>query len=378
MRKIAILGSTGSIGQQTLDVIRDHPQRFQVVGLAAHQNGEKLAEQAREFQPACLCLSGQKESPQLSAPQVTRQLAGTDGLVELVESCGCDLVMNAITGAAGLTANFRTLQLGIDLAIANKESLVMAGEILLPVAAASGASVTPVDSEHSAVAQCLRAGRLEEVERIYLTASGGPFRGRSRDQLTQVTVEEALKHPTWKMGPKISIDSATLMNKALEILEARVLFALEPQRIGVLIHPQSVVHSIVEFRDGSFMAHLGAADMRIPIQYALSQGERWPRPESEFSLVDSHALEFQTPDHETFPSIRMAYQVAQEGGTTPVVFNAANEVAVEKFLAGEIPFLSIFELVSRALDGHDTEQVKDIAQILNVDRQTRQIMKSWS
>ena len=321
-----------------------------------------------------LCLAGVNSPPKLDVPATTRQLAGLAGLQTVLKESGADLVVNAITGAAGLRSSVRALELGLELAIANKESLVMAGSLLLALAAERGGRIVPIDSEHSAILQCLRAGDRGEVQRIVLTASGGPFRGRTRNELSAVTVEEALRHPTWKMGPKITIDSATLMNKALEVIEAHVLFDLDPARIDVVIHPESVVHSLVEFQDGSTMAQLGPPDMRIPIQYALSHPDRWPRPDAECPLLAAGALHFEAPDHEVFPSIQMAYEVCRHGGTMPAVFNASNEVAVARFMEGRVPFPGIFDLVSRALDAHNAQPVTSLEQVLEVDRRVRRTL----
>ncbi|MFQ5655556.1 MAG: 1-deoxy-D-xylulose-5-phosphate reductoisomerase, partial [Planctomycetota bacterium] len=360
MKKIVILGSTGSIGRQALEVVREHPSRLQVAALAAGANGRLLAEQASEFAPKIICLADGPAPPSGSIPPSTMMLEGADELPRLVEESDADLVLNAITGAAGLAANLRAVELGRDLAIANKESLVMAGELLQGIASGSGSRILPIDSEHSAIHQCLRAGSRGEVRRIILTASGGPFRGRSREELGDVTPREALRHPTWKMGPKITVDSATLMNKALEVIEARVLFGLSPEQIEVVVHPQSVVHSLVEFHDGSLMAHLGEPDMRVPIQYALSYPDRWQRSGKRWSPGEGKVLEFEALDHETFPSVRMAYRACREGGTLPVVLNGANERAVELFLEGRIAFLDIFDLVERALETHDGEPSVDL------------------
>jgi 1-deoxy-D-xylulose-5-phosphate reductoisomerase len=302
---------------------------------------------------------------------------GEGSIEELIDRSECDLVLNAIVGAAGLAASRATLERGIDLALANKESLVTAGQLLMSLARERGARLIPVDSEHGALLQCLRAGERAEVRRLLITASGGPFRGRRRAELVRVTPEEALRHPTWRMGPKISIDSATLMNKGLEIIEAHHLFGIPPESIEVLVHPQSVLHALVEFRDGSRICHLGPPDMRIPIRYALGHPARWPAREDDFSLARAGVLEFAEPDHETFPSLQMAYRACREGGTLPAVLNAANEAAVEGFLAGRIPFLEIFHLVERALSEHAPQPADDWTRLLRVDRETRDQVCRW-
>ena len=362
MKRMVILGSTGSIGVQTLDVVNGVRDRFEVVGLSAHGNRERLAEQAAAWGVKSVCVSRD---------------TGAAGILQLLEETQPDLVMNGITGAAGLAPSARALELGADLALANKESLVMAGELLATLARSNNARIIPVDSEHSAIFQCLLAGRREDLRRIHLTASGGPFRGRTRAELANVAPEEALRHPTWKMGRKISIDSATLMNKALEVLEAEALFGLGPDQIEVVIHPQSIVHSLVEFQDGSLIAHAGAPDMRIPIQYALSHPQRWER-HGTFSLLDAGRLDFEAPDHETFPSLRLAREVCRTGGSARVVFNAANEQVVAHFLNGRIPFLTIFDLIERALDQHAATPISGVNEALEVDHLTRRIIDQWT
>lgn len=372
-RRILILGSTGSIGEQTYEVIQDHPDELRLVGLATHRNHARLVEQATQANVTHLGLSG--GTPPSDASNWKQ---GETGLLELIEECECDVVVNAITGAAGLRATARALELGRDVAVANKESLVMAGELLIRIAERQDASLVPIDSEHSALLQCLRAGNRSEVHKMWLTASGGPFRGRSRKDLDSVTPAEALQHPTWRMGPKITVDSATLMNKALEILEAHVLFGLPAESIGVIVHPQSTVHSLVEFHDGSWIAHLGETDMRIPIQYALSQPARWPRRRDPFSLTQLGRLDFEEPDHETFPSLKLAWDACRAGTSARIVLNAANERAVELFLGKEIRFTSIFELVEKALDQHDAVSTSGIAEILELDQRTRVAVDDWA
>ncbi len=370
MRRVAILGATGSIGQQSLDVLRTLRDTHQVVALSAHRDAESLGKLASEFDVKQTCLSGPKS-------QESGVFAGPAGLLQILEETHPDIVVHAVSGAAGLPAALRAAELGIDIALANKESLVMSGPLLLESVKKSGAQLLPVDSEHSALFQCLRAGTHAEVRRLWLTASGGPFRGRSRDSLLNVTPQEALAHPTWQMGKKISVDSATLMNKGLEIIEAHYLFDIPPDQIEAVVHPESVVHSLVEFYDGSFIAHMGATDMRIPIQYALSHPSRWERPDNEFSLTALATLRFEQPDTETFPAIRLANASCNAGGTSTVVFNAANERAVELFLDGHISFLTISELVARALDNHTATPLASLEQILAVDSRTREEVEQW-
>ena len=364
-RKIAVLGATGSIGTQTLGVLADHPDRFELVAATAHRREDELREATAAFPAAQLALTGAADDPNRA-------------MLSLLEETEPDLVVNAVTGAAGLAANLWVVSEGRTLAIANKESLVMAGPLLLATAREKGAVVLPVDSEHSAIFQCCAAGSHDEIARLHLTASGGPFRGRTREQLECVTIQEALAHPTWKMGPQITIDSATLMNKALEIIEAHVLFGVSPERIEVVVHPESIVHSLVEFVDGSYIAHLGPPDMRVPIRYALSYPERWEEPPRTFSLADLGAIHFESPDETTFSPLRLAREACVAGGTAPVVLNAANEVARSLFLDGQIPFLAIFELLERALVEHHVEPITDIEHILSVDCQTRKKISAWT
>jgi len=373
---VAILGSTGSVGTQALEVCAEDPSRVSVVGLAARRDAAELCDQARRFAVPHLALVD-PPTPPPEIPAGTSLEVGEEAVLDLVDRCSPDLVLNAIVGAAGLPASRRVLERGIDLALANKESLVVAGELLTELARLRGGRLIPVDSEHSALLQCARAGRRDEVRRLVLTASGGPFRGRSREELARVGPEEALRHPTWRMGPKITVDSATLMNKGLEVIEAHHLFGVPVDAIEVLVHPQSVVHALVEFRDGSWLAHLGPPDMRIPLRYALGHPERWPGPPSSFSLSRVGSLTFEEPDHATFPSLEMAYRACAGGGTLPAVLNAANEAAVEGFLAGRIPFPEIFRLVGRALDEHLREPADDWSRLLRVDRETRDRVARW-
>ncbi len=376
MKRIAILGSTGSIGTQSIAVAREHRDRIEVVGLAAHSNAARLDEQARELDVPHVCLV--RSAPAGTVPTERGAFDGAPGLLRLIEECGCDLLLNAISGGAGLAATARALELGIDVALANKESLVMAGELLVRSAERSGARLIPVDSEHSALAQLLATRDRDEVRRLHLTASGGPFRGRSRGDLGGVTPAEALRHPTWTMGSKITVDSATLMNKALEMIEAQHLFGRALEEIDVVIHPQSVVHGLVELTDGSFLAHLGPADMRIPIRWALSCPERWPGSPRPIPLPAFGALDFEAPDHETFPSLRMAREAGASGGTAPAVLNAANEAAVALFLERRLPFLGIFDLVRRALDDHRPSPIMSLDQVFRVDHETREKITAWT
>ena len=383
-KRILLFGSTGSIGESTLQVVDEHSDELTVVALAAHKNWQKLLKQVRRYRPRCVALSdapaAEKLRRTLSTDSSTdentgrappRVYSGAEGLVELVRETEGDVVVGAISGAAGLPSNLAALETGKDLALANKESLVMSGELLMRAARDRGRTILPVDSEHSAIFQSMLAGQRNEVESIILTASGGPFRETPAEKLAEVTKAEALNHPTWDMGAKITIDSATLMNKALEIIEARWLFDLAPEKIRVVVHPQSIIHSIVEFHDGSMISQLGSPDMRIPIQYALTYPNRLPLNVERVELSKVGSLTFFEPDPIRFPAIRLAYEVLHEGGTAATVFNAANEVAVAAFLAEEIPFTEILGCVERTLSSHPTQANATLEQILAADSSAR-------
>ncbi len=376
-RKIVVLGSTGSIGRQTLDVVRQHPEKLQVVGLAAHSNAKLLLAQAAEFDVHCLALADESlaSAPVGDLLRAQARSGGEDGslgfgpaaVVGLAQTPGADVVVNALVGAAGLRASVEALEGGRVLALANKESLVVGGDLIMPLSrrvdearrvagkapkAGPAGALMPIDSEHGAIYQCLIGEEAREVSRLWVTASGGPFRGRSREQLSCVTAAEALAHPTWSMGPKITIDSSTLMNKGLEVIEAHHLFAMPYDRISVVVQPQSAIHSMVEFVDGSVKAHLGTTDMRIPIQYALSYPERWDAPVEPLDFTKIGSLDFAAPDTDTFRCLALARCAGETGGTLPAVMNAANEVAVAAFLAGEGTYLGIAECVEAVMDAH--------------------------
>jgi len=374
-KNVAILGSTGSVGTQTLDVVRSLPRRFRVVGLAAGSRWEALAEQVREFRPEAVAVREQA-SARLLAQAVdgcgTQVLWGADGLRRLASWQGADVVVSAVSGAAGLPAAVAALEAGKALALANKEAMVMGGPQLVRLAGETGGTILPVDSEHSALFQLLRGVQPQEVHRVVLTASGGPFHGMSREELARVTPRDALRHPTWQMGEKITVDSATLMNKALEIIEARWLFGLPADRIGVLIHPQSVVHCLVELVDGSVLAHMGAPDMRLPIQYALNYPERAPGPAQRLDLGRLGALEFFEPDFDAFPALDLGYRAARKGGTSGAVLSAANEVGVSAFLEGRIGLPDIVETVREVLDRHTVEPEAGLEAVMAADRWARE------
>jgi 1-deoxy-D-xylulose-5-phosphate reductoisomerase len=370
-KRLLILGSTGSIGTQALDVC-SRSEELELVGLSAGRSWESLLEQARAHGVTRIALGdGHAAARAAEAWTDGEVLAGTEGLVKLVVESGADLVLNALVGSVGLGPTVATLGEGIDLALANKESLVVGGELVIALAEATGARIVPVDSEHTAIHQLLAGEPPGAVERITITASGGPFRGRRREQLEDVTVAEALAHPTWAMGGKITIDSATLMNKGLELMEAHHLFGTPYERIDVVVHPQSLVHGIVQLVDGAMLAHLGPPDMRIAISYALHGGESVQLPISPLDLAAVGELSFEAVDLDAFPCLRLAGEAAREGGTAPCVLNAANEVAVHAFLEGRMPFLGIAEVIERTLAELGSEPVRSFESLYEADREAR-------
>jgi 1-deoxy-D-xylulose-5-phosphate reductoisomerase len=379
--RVVILGSTGSIGRSALSVIgHDGGTRLRAWGLSAHTRWHDLAAQAVEHRPRFIAVT----DPELARPMEhelrgmgVQVLAGLDGLVRMVQDPETDRVLSAIVGAVGLRGTWAALEAGKIVALANKETLVVAGPLVMELARSRGARIIPVDSEHSAIFQALMAGGRQDVRRVILTSSGGPFRGRSARELAHVTPEDALKHPTWQMGPKITIDSATLMNKALEIIEARWLFQLEPEQIEVVIHPESVVHSLVEFIDGSVIAQLSPPDMRLPIQYALTYPDRVPGPNPALDWARSFALHFEPPDRETFPCLDLGFEVMRQGGTAGAALNAANEAAVARFLAGEIGFLDIARACRAALDSHTFDPRPTLEMLWSVDAWARREVERW-
>ncbi|HKQ98062.1 MAG TPA: 1-deoxy-D-xylulose-5-phosphate reductoisomerase [Candidatus Polarisedimenticolia bacterium] len=386
-RRVAILGSTGSIGVQALDLIERLPERFEVVALAAGSNVELLAEQIRLHRPRLAALADTTRAAGLSdAARAARcEVAeGEAGLLAVAGHPAADVVLAGIVGAAGLGPTWQALKQGKRVALANKESLVMAGPLMRGAMATSGASLVPVDSEHVAVHQCLRGERIEEVRRLILTASGGPFRTTPLDRLAGVTPAEAVRHPVWEMGRKISVDSATLMNKGLEVIEAHWLFGLPGDRIDVVLHPQSSVHSMVEMTDGSVMAQVGVADMRAPIQYALAYPERFPGPVQAFDFGAARTLDFEPVDRLRYPSLDLAYAALATGGTAPAALNAANEVAVQAFLDGRLPFPGIARLVDQVLQRHTVAPLGSLQDVVHADAAARRraeeilAMKGWS
>jgi 1-deoxy-D-xylulose-5-phosphate reductoisomerase len=374
MRSLAILGATGSIGTQALDVVRSEPDAYRVVALGASSSVESLAKQAAEFRPRVVALADESKAAELAAllPDGTDLVAGPDALPAI--STEADVVVNGVVGFAGLSVTLAALGAGRRLALANKESLIAAGPIVQRVRSTPGAELIPVDSEHCAIHQCLRAnsgGDPAKLSRIVLTASGGPFRGRTRDELADVTVDDALAHPTWKMGPKITVDSSTLMNKGLEVIEAHELFAVDYDQIEVVVHPQSVVHSMVEFTDGATIAQLSLPDMRLPIGYALAYPDRITTPFGRIDWTELGRLDFEPPDLEAFPCLGLAYEAGRRGETAPAWLNAANEVAVAAFLDGLIPWCSIADVLFEALDRHDGTKADSADDVIDVDRRAR-------
>ena len=375
MKKLAILGSTGSIGVSTLDIVGRFPNRFRVVALAAGRNLVKLIEQIRTFQPLLVSVAQEVDATQLreDLPEFRGEIVwGEPGLIATATHAEADMVMAALVGAIGLPPTFAAIRAGKDIALANKEALVVSGELMTREAAQYGVQLLPVDSEHNAIFQALQGHKREQVKRILLTASGGPFLHRPAEELKTVSVEEALQHPTWKMGNKITIDSATLMNKGLEVIEARWLFGLQPDQISVIVHPQSIVHSMVEYIDGSVLAQLGIPDMKIPISYILAYPDRLSLDHlPSLNLVEAAHLEFCEPDFEKFPCLRLAYTALQQGGTCPAALNAANEVSVALFLSGQIAFSDIAEVNERVLEAHEAQSVTDLESVLEADQWAR-------
>lgn len=373
MKKVAVLGSTGSIGTQTLDVISRQPDDFEVVGLAAGNNISLLLEQVRVFRPKWVSAGTQALADQIRSevPSDVRVVHGEAGLTEIAGQSGADYVVCALVGSLGLISTLAAIEAGANIGLANKETLVTAGHLVMQHAKDKGVSILPVDSEHSAIFQCLNGENHKDIKRLMLTASGGSFRDRSREQLNNVTVEDALKHPNWSMGAKVTIDSATMANKGLEVIEAHWLFGLPYDRIDVVIHPESIVHSMVEFVDTSVMAQLGNPDMRVPIQYALTYPERKPSPASALDLLAQATLHFRKMDFDRYPCLRLAYEAGRCGGTATTVFNAANEIAVARFLNGEIAFLAIEDIIEKMLARHVTITNPSLEAILEADSWTR-------
>jgi 1-deoxy-D-xylulose-5-phosphate reductoisomerase len=380
-RRVVVLGSTGSIGTNCLDVIHHLEDRLEAVGLSAHTSWDTLLHQAERCRPRYLTVTDEKTARRARAadlPSCTRLLEGVDGIATMVMDADIDVVVTAIVGSAGLWGTWLALEAGKTVALANKETLVMAGPLVMELARRHEARILPVDSEHSAIFQAMLAGQPSEVARVVLTASGGPFRGRRPTDLEDVSVDEALRHPTWRMGPKITIDSATMMNKALEVIEARWLFGLAPEQIEVIIHPESIIHSFVEFTDGSIVAQLSPPDMRLPIQYALLFPERLPGPTRRLDWSQLGTLHFEQPDPELFPALELGFEVARRGGTCGAVLNAANEAAVGRFLDGGLGFLDIPRVCRAVLENHDYNARPTLSELSAIDRWARQEVVRWT
>jgi 1-deoxy-D-xylulose-5-phosphate reductoisomerase len=368
---VIILGSTGSIGTQALDVV-ERSSELEVVALAASTSVEPLIEQAERFGVTRVALADETAAARAGELWTGGQvLAGAEGLVELIADTDCDLVLNGLVGSAGLGPTIAALGEGIDLALANKESLVVGGDLVMALAEATGARIIPVDSEHSALHQLIASERPGTVDKLVLTASGGPFRGRTAGELANVTIDEALAHPTWAMGGKITIDSATLMNKGLELIEAHHLFGVGYERIDIVVHPQSIIHALIHLNDGATLAHMGYPDMRVPISYALHWPERADVPVRALDLPELGRLTFEQPDLEAFPCLRLAREAAVAGGTAPCVLNAANEVAVSAFLEGQLSFTGIAEVIERALNDLPAEPVRHFSDLYRADAAAR-------
>ncbi len=371
MKKIAILGSTGSIGTQTLDVVREHPDELSVVALAAGRNKEKLREQIREFHPKVVSLSEEK-----MALEMKKELAGTgvevlcgmEGLMAVAGIEEADVVVTAVVGMMGILPTMEAIRKGKDIALANKETLVTAGHLIMPMAREHHVSILPVDSEHSAIFQCLHGERQKDVDKILLTASGGPFRGKTLKDLENVTLEDALKHPNWSMGQKITIDSSTMVNKGLEVMEARWLFDVNYDQIEVVVQPQSIIHSMVQFVDGAILAQLGTPDMRVPIEYALFYPERRSLHGERLDFSTLQSITFEKPDMDVFRGLALALEAGKVGGTMPTVFNAANEKAVAKFLHREIGYMDIIRLIEQCMEAHQWKDNPSLEEILDTEQ----------
>lgn len=377
MRSIVLLGSTGSIGTQTLDVVRNNKDELKVVGLAANKRVNEVEQQVREFNPKYVCMfdpEAAKELQEKIADTGIKVMSGMDGLLEIVSVPEADTVLTAVVGMIGIRPTIKAIESGKDIALANKETLVCAGHIIMPLAKEKKVQILPVDSEHSAIFQSLVGQPKDKVEKILLTASGGPFRGKKREELAAMTAADALKHPNWDMGPKVTIDSSSLVNKGLEVMEARWLFDVSLDNIEVLVHPQSIVHSAVQYVDGAVIAQLGVPDMKLPIQYALFYPDRRPMAEKRLDLFGLGSLTFEKPDTDTFRGLKLAFDSAYAGGSMPTVFNAANEMAVRRFLKGDIRYLEIFDMIEEAMAHHNKIENPDVSVILDTEKEVYEFL----
>lgn len=378
MKKIAILGSTGSIGTQTLDVVRAN-EDLEVVGLSAGNNIDKLEEQIREFHPRLAAVWNEDAARDLAVrvrDLDVKIVSSMDGLLELAKMEEADILVTAIVGMIGIRPTMEAIRAGKDIALANKETLVTAGHLIMPLARKMNVQILPVDSEHSAVFQAIHGEKKEQIHKLLITASGGPFRGRKTAELREVTLEDTLKHPNWVMGQKITVDSATLVNKGLEVMEARWLFDVDLDHIQVVVQPQSIIHSMVEFEDGAVIAQLGTPDMRLPIQYALCYPDRRYLAGDRLDFRTLKQITFEEPDMETFQGLPMAIEAAEKGGSMPTVFNAANELAVKKFLQRKIGFLDIYDIIGQSMERHTLVKEPDLDQILEIEKETYQWIES--
>lgn len=378
MKKIAILGSTGSIGTQTLDVVREHSDELQVVALAAGSNKERLKEQIKEFHPKLVSLSDEKKAQELKeelAGEQVEVVCGMEGLIEVAGADSADVVVTAVVGMMGILPTMEAIKKGMDIALANKETLVTAGHLIIPMAKEYGVSILPVDSEHSAIFQSLQGEPKAALDKILLTASGGPFRGKSAEFLETVTLEDALNHPNWSMGPKITIDSSTMVNKGLEVMEAKWLFGVDYSQIEVVIQPQSIIHSMVQYVDGAIIAQLGTPDMRVPIEYALFYPERRSLSGDRLDFSKLSQITFEKPDYKVFRGLSLAIEAGKTGGTMPTVFNAANERAVAKFLKGEIKYTDIVRSIEKCMDAHKVSAHPDLEEILATEQWVYSILQ---
>ena len=378
MKKIAILGSTGSIGTQTLDVVREHSDELQVVALAAGSNKERLKEQIKEFHPKLVSLSDEKKAQELKeelAGEQVEVVCGMEGLIEVAGADSADVVVTAVVGMMGILPTMEAIKKGKDIALANKETLVTAGHLIIPMAKEYGVSILPVDSEHSAIFQSLQGEPKAALDKILLTASGGPFRGKSAEFLETVTLEDALNHPNWSMGPKITIDSSTMVNKGLEVMEAKWLFGVDYSQIEVVIQPQSIIHSMVQDVDGAIIAQLGTPDMRVPIEYALFYPERRSLSGDRLDFSKLSQITFEKPDYKVFRGLSLAIEAGKTGGTMPTVFNAANERAVAKFLKGEIKYTDIVRSIEKCMDAHKVSAHPDLEEILATEQWVYSILQ---
>ena len=382
MKRICILGSTGSIGTQTLDIVREYSDDLKVISLSASGSVDRMEAQIREFAPKMVCMFKEDAADELRkrvADTDTKVLCGMDGLIELCEDDEVDMVVTAVVGMIGIRPTIAAIKAGKDIALANKETLVCAGHIIMPLAEKMGIKILPVDSEHSAIFQSMQGFPKKSVEKILLTASGGPFRGRKREELVNITWREALKHPNWTMGRKITIDSSTLVNKGLEVIEAKWLFGVEPDRIQVVLQPQSIIHSAVQYVDGGIIAQLGTPDMKLPIQYALFYPDRRPMKEERVDLFKLGQIIFEKPDMDTFLGLKLAYRAIDEGGSMPTVLNAANEKAVALFLDDKIHFLDIYDIIEESMNRHEKIEAPTVEQILEAEADCYEFIASkWS